>query len=269
MRRKRILVLPITQLRFQRETGRNLQANTKPYAFFTVGAGSATLESRPQFQRRPRAITSDVRESCDIGSTVGRSDATTPGMTVKQSSPIATAKQLTLHCKRRPRRATKFSLVPVPAQPPRCHRPRGSPPDPVRVFAPTRPGRRRRRPGTRGRRRRGRLRFSWGVPPGTDLSGGPIVPQSIAPRMAALVGPGPIHRPRPRSPHGGPRRRWNHLLIGAGSRFDHLWGRDFAARVGNQGERILAEVLRRIGDHDLEAVKEGIEDALAGRRSKW
>ena len=53
------------------------------------------------------------------------------------------------------------------------------------------------------------------------------------------------------------------------ARFDHSWGRDFAARVENKGERILAEVLRRIGDHDLEAVKEGIEDALAGRRPKW
>jgi hypothetical protein len=53
------------------------------------------------------------------------------------------------------------------------------------------------------------------------------------------------------------------------ARFDHSWGRDFAARVENQGERILAEVLRRIGDHYLDVVKEGVEDALEGRRPRW
>jgi hypothetical protein len=53
------------------------------------------------------------------------------------------------------------------------------------------------------------------------------------------------------------------------ARFDHAWGRDFAARIENQGEKILAEVIRRIVDHDLEAVKEGVEDALAGRRPQW
>jgi hypothetical protein len=53
------------------------------------------------------------------------------------------------------------------------------------------------------------------------------------------------------------------------AKYDHAWGRDFAARIENQGEKILAEVLRRIGDRDLEAVKEGVEDALAGRRPKW
>jgi hypothetical protein len=51
--------------------------------------------------------------------------------------------------------------------------------------------------------------------------------------------------------------------------FDHSWGRDFAARIENHGESILAKVLRRIGDHDLDVVREGVEDALAGRRPKW
>jgi hypothetical protein len=46
-------------------------------------------------------------------------------------------------------------------------------------------------------------------------------------------------------------------------------GRDIAARVENQGEKILAEVLRRIGGHDVEVVKEGLDDALAGRQPKW
>jgi hypothetical protein len=53
------------------------------------------------------------------------------------------------------------------------------------------------------------------------------------------------------------------------SRFDHAWGRDFAARVESRAETILAEVIRRIGDHDLDVVKEGVEDAMAGRRPRW
>jgi hypothetical protein len=53
------------------------------------------------------------------------------------------------------------------------------------------------------------------------------------------------------------------------ARYDHAWGRDFAARIESGGEKTLAEVLRRIGDRDLEAIKEGVEDALAGRRPKW
>ena len=47
------------------------------------------------------------------------------------------------------------------------------------------------------------------------------------------------------------------------------WGRDFAARIENELEKILAEVIQRTGDHDIEAVKEGVEDALAGRRPQW
>jgi hypothetical protein len=53
------------------------------------------------------------------------------------------------------------------------------------------------------------------------------------------------------------------------ARYDHSWGRDFAARVENQGETILAEVVRRIGDHGLVVVKEVVEDALAGNRPSW
>jgi hypothetical protein len=52
------------------------------------------------------------------------------------------------------------------------------------------------------------------------------------------------------------------------ARFDHAWGLDFAARIENQGEKILVEVISRIGDHGLDVVKEGVEDALAGRRPR-
>jgi hypothetical protein len=44
----------------------------------------------------------------------------------------------------------------------------------------------------------------------------------------------------------------------------HVWGRDFAARIATQGEKILAEVISRIGDHGLDMVKEGVEQTLAG-----
>jgi hypothetical protein len=53
------------------------------------------------------------------------------------------------------------------------------------------------------------------------------------------------------------------------ARFDHAWGRDFAARIENQCEKILAEVISQIGDHRFDVVKEGVEDALAGRRPRW
>jgi hypothetical protein len=38
------------------------------------------------------------------------------------------------------------------------------------------------------------------------------------------------------------------------ARFDHAWGPDFAARIENQGEKILAEVVSRIGDRDIDVV---------------
>jgi hypothetical protein len=53
------------------------------------------------------------------------------------------------------------------------------------------------------------------------------------------------------------------------ARYDQAGGRDFAARVKNEVEKILAEVISRIGDRALESVKEGVEDALAGRRPRW
>jgi hypothetical protein len=53
------------------------------------------------------------------------------------------------------------------------------------------------------------------------------------------------------------------------ARFDHSWGRDFAARIANESKKILAEVIRRIGDRNLDVVREGVEDALARRWPKW
>jgi hypothetical protein len=44
--------------------------------------------------------------------------------------------------------------------------------------------------------------------------------------------------------------------------FPHFW-------VGSRAEAILADVIHRIGDRNLEVVKEGVEDALAGRRPRW
>jgi hypothetical protein len=52
-------------------------------------------------------------------------------------------------------------------------------------------------------------------------------------------------------------------------RYDHAWGRDFAARTENDSEKILDEVISRIGNYNLDVVKEGVEDALASRRPKW
>jgi hypothetical protein len=53
------------------------------------------------------------------------------------------------------------------------------------------------------------------------------------------------------------------------ARYDHAWGRDFAARVENQDEKILTAVISRIGGRALDVVKEAVEDAMAGRRPKW
>jgi hypothetical protein len=54
------------------------------------------------------------------------------------------------------------------------------------------------------------------------------------------------------------------------ARFDHGYGRDFAARVGDQAESIQREVMRRVspGVHP-ELVKLAVEDALEGRRPPW
>jgi hypothetical protein len=53
------------------------------------------------------------------------------------------------------------------------------------------------------------------------------------------------------------------------AKYDHAWGRDFAARIEKQSGKILAEVIDRVGDRDLDAVKEAVDDALAGRRPRW
>jgi hypothetical protein len=54
------------------------------------------------------------------------------------------------------------------------------------------------------------------------------------------------------------------------ARFDHAFGRDFAAGIGGHAEAILAEVKRRVGpEADPETVQLAIEDAIAGRRPRW
>jgi hypothetical protein len=53
------------------------------------------------------------------------------------------------------------------------------------------------------------------------------------------------------------------------ARYDHAWGRDFAARIESEGEKVLTEVISPIGSHSLDAVKKGVQDALAGRRPAW
>jgi hypothetical protein len=57
-------------------------------------------------------------------------------------------------------------------------------------------------------------------------------------------------------------------LLEAG-KYDHSFGRAYAGKVGDQGEKILAEVLRQVGDRGRELVELGVSDALAGRRPRW
>jgi hypothetical protein len=54
------------------------------------------------------------------------------------------------------------------------------------------------------------------------------------------------------------------------ARFDHGWGRDFAAQVGGEAEAIEREVLRRIS-HSIhpELIKLAVQDALEQRKSRW
>jgi hypothetical protein len=50
------------------------------------------------------------------------------------------------------------------------------------------------------------------------------------------------------------------------ARFDHCFGRDFAAGIGGNVEAIRAEVRRRMGSAaDRQAVELAIADAMAGR----
>ncbi len=54
------------------------------------------------------------------------------------------------------------------------------------------------------------------------------------------------------------------------ARFDHCFGRDFAAGLGGNVEAIRAEVRRRMGPGaDPETVELAAQDAMAGRRPRW
>ena len=54
------------------------------------------------------------------------------------------------------------------------------------------------------------------------------------------------------------------------ARFDHCFGRDFAAGIGGRVEAILGEVRRRMGPGaDPRLVELALEDAIAGRPPRW
>lgn len=54
------------------------------------------------------------------------------------------------------------------------------------------------------------------------------------------------------------------------ARFDHGWGRDFAAGTGGEAEAIAREVRRRIGPAvPADVVKMAIDDVLERRRPRW
>jgi hypothetical protein len=54
------------------------------------------------------------------------------------------------------------------------------------------------------------------------------------------------------------------------ARFDHCFGRDFAAGIGGRVEAIQAEVRRRMGPGvDPRIVELALEDAVAGRPPRW
>jgi hypothetical protein len=54
------------------------------------------------------------------------------------------------------------------------------------------------------------------------------------------------------------------------ARFDHGWGRDFAARVGGEAEAIEREEMRRIS-HTIhpELIKLAVQDAIEQRKPRW
>jgi hypothetical protein len=52
-------------------------------------------------------------------------------------------------------------------------------------------------------------------------------------------------------------------------RFDHSFGRDFAARVEEESGAILAEVRRRCPSLPAELVELAVADVMAGRRPRW
>ncbi len=54
------------------------------------------------------------------------------------------------------------------------------------------------------------------------------------------------------------------------ARFDHCFGRDFAAGIGGNVEAIRVEVHRRMGPKaNREAVEIAMTDAMAGRSPRW
>jgi hypothetical protein len=54
------------------------------------------------------------------------------------------------------------------------------------------------------------------------------------------------------------------------ARFDHRWGRDFAAQVGGEAEAIEREVMRRVS-HTIhpELIKLAVKDAVEQRKPRW
>ena len=54
------------------------------------------------------------------------------------------------------------------------------------------------------------------------------------------------------------------------ARFDHGWGKDFAAGVGGEFDAIEQEVMRRIG-HEIhpELIKLAVQDAVEQRKPRW
>jgi hypothetical protein len=54
------------------------------------------------------------------------------------------------------------------------------------------------------------------------------------------------------------------------ARFDHGWGRDFAAGIGGEADAIEKEVMRRVGPKTHpEIVKLAVKDALESRKPRW
>ena len=54
------------------------------------------------------------------------------------------------------------------------------------------------------------------------------------------------------------------------ARFDHAFGRDAAARIGDEIDAIRNEVVHRIGPGAVaEVIKLAVDDAIEGRRPRW
>lgn len=54
------------------------------------------------------------------------------------------------------------------------------------------------------------------------------------------------------------------------ARFDHGWGRDFAAGVGDESDAIAREVRRRVGPSiGEEWIRLAVEDAVSERKPRW